>query len=138
MGDTIATTYGELCDEISVLEDRARDLDYQFKRAYQACYNGDYEKIKLPLDRAVIEYDNVKEKYIEVMDLLEHKKATIIEMDRKLSLMNGILYQVAYRRDVLQQSLTIIAEDLGYSYPYVRKLSMKAKRIKGTKKEQTA
>lgn len=75
---------------------------------------------------------------IEARDILSLKHEAKRRMESKMKQFNGLEYQVAYQRDVERRPLQKIADDLGYSYEWIRKVSMKTKRTKGTKREQMA
>jgi hypothetical protein len=66
--------------------------------------------------------------------MLEHKQLTKRSIEQKMNEFDGLEYQVAYRRDVLRQSLDKIADDLGYSYNWIAKISSRAGRVKGNNK----
>ncbi|MDQ0873785.1 hypothetical protein QFZ77_002444 [Paenibacillus sp. V4I3] len=128
------TEYSDLCNEIEILEIRASDLERQLSSSWKQCYNG----IQMPLDKAVVWNDEAKEKLLDVVNEIEHKKQTRMLIESKLGEFKGLEYQVAYNRDILRKPLTEIAEELGYSYGWIMKVSMRVKRLKGRKKEESA
>lgn len=128
------TEYSDLCNEIEILEIRASDLERQLSSSWKQCYNG----IQMPLDKAVVWNDEAKEKLLDVVNEIEHKKQTRMLIETKLGEFKGLEYQVAYNRDILRKPLTEIAEELGYSYGWIMKVSMRVKRLKGRKKEESA
>lgn len=135
------TTYNDLCKEIEILELRASDLEFQMNTARKICFRGyitdQYSRI--PLDRALTSYDDVKEELLSVVAILEHKLQTKRQIEQKMSEFDGLEYQVAFRRDVLRQPLDKIADDLGYSYNWILKISSRtSNRAKGRKKAETA
>lgn len=135
------TTYNDLCKEIEILELRASDLEFQMNMARKVCFRGfitdQYSRI--PLDRALTSYDDVKEELLGVVAVLEHKLQTKRQIEQKMSEFDGLEYQVAFRRDVLRQPLDKIADDLGYSYNWIMKISSRTSiRAKGRKKAETA
>jgi SMC interacting uncharacterized protein involved in chromosome segregation len=135
------STYNDLCKEIEILELRASDLEFQMKLARKVCFRGfvtdQYSRI--PLDKALNNYDAVKDELNTVDAMLEHKKHTKRQIEQKMSEFDGLEYQVAYRRDVLRHPLDKIADDLGYSYNWIMKVSARTTyRAKGRKKAETA
>jgi len=135
------TTYNDLCKEIEILELRASDLEFQMNMARKVCFRGfitdRYSRI--PLDRALTSYDDIKEELLGVVAILEHKLQTKRQIEQKMSEFDGLEYQVAFRRDVLRQPLDKIADDLGYSYNWIMKISSRTSiRTKGRKKAETA
>jgi SMC interacting uncharacterized protein involved in chromosome segregation len=94
---------------------------------------------RIPLDKALNKYDDVKDELLAVVAMLEHKQQTKREIEKRMSEFDGLEYQVAYRRDVLRQPLDEIADDLGYSYNWIMKVSARTTfRAKGRKKAETA
>lgn len=125
--------YFDLCDEIEILHLRVKDLEKQLEIAHDTCYGH-----SMPLDKALTFYDGARERLNTLMLLLDSKRTTKIMMERSMEQFKSVAYQVAYRRDIVRQSLKEIADDLGYSYGWVRQISMKAVRMKRTFNEQSA
>lgn len=136
----VRTTYNDLCKEIEILELRAGDLEYQMRIAKSICFRGFVtdQRSRIPLDKALTSYDNVKDELLGVVAILEHKQMTKRNIEQKMSEFDGLEYQVAYKRDILRQSLDKIADDLGYSYNWIMKISSRTNRIKGRNKAETA
>lgn len=138
------TTYNDLCNEIEILELRASDLEFQMRIAKSVCFRGfitdQYSRV--PLDKALMTYDNVKDELLGVVAVLEHKIQTRKQIGKKMQQFDGLEYRIAYYRDVLHWNLDKIAEEMGYTYSWVSKLSsrigksnlandgMSAKRVK--------
>jgi hypothetical protein len=135
------STYNDLCKEIEILELRAGDLEFQMKMARKVCFTGfiNDQYSRIPLDKALHTYDDVKDELLAVESMLEHKRLTKRQIEQKMSEFDGLEYQVAYRRDVLRQPLDRIADDLGYSYNWIMKISARTTyRVKGRKKAEPA
>lgn len=135
------TEYLDLCEEIEALELRAKDIEYQLKLARRVCFSGQMpgdSYARMPLDKALEVHDDVKERLLLLVDVIEHKKATKTQMEAHMARFRGLEYQVAYRRDIMHQSLKQIADDIGYSYSWVMKISMNTPRLKGRNKEESA
>lgn len=128
------TEYNDLCNEIEILEIRASDLERQLSSSWKQCYNG----IQMPLDKAVLWNDEAKEKLLDVVNEIEHKKQTRMLIETKLGEFKGLEYQVAYMRDILRKPLAEIADELDYSYNWILKISSRIKRLKGRNKAETA
>lgn len=126
------TTYHDLCKEIEILELRASDLEFQLGMARKVCFTGfvGSQFSRLPLDKALTKYDDIKDELLSVEAILQHKRQTKRQIEQKMSEFDGLEYQVAYRRDVLRQSLDTIADDLGYTYNWVAKISARVKRMR--------
>lgn len=119
------TTYNDLCNEIEILELRASDLEFQMRIAKNVCFRGfitdQYSRV--PLDKALMTYDDVKDELLGVVAILEHKQQTRQQIEQKIHQFDGLEYRIAYYRDVLHWTLDKIAEEMGYTYSWVSKLS---------------
>lgn len=134
-------TYNDLCKEIEILELRASDLEFQMRIAKSICFRGFItdQRSRIPLDKALTSYDDVKDELLGVVAILEHKQQTKQKIEQKMHEFDGLEYQVAFRRDVLRQPLDKIADDLGYSYNWIMKISSRTShRVKGRNKAETA
>lgn len=127
------TEYFDLCDEIEIIQYRVKDLQKQMEIAHYECYTH-----HMPLDKSLNLYDNARERLNALMLVLDSKKTTKRLMEKTMEQFKGVAYQIAYRRDIKRQSLKEIADDLGYSYGWVRQISMNTKRVCLTSNEQSA
>ncbi|MNO23024.1 hypothetical protein D3C76_128160 [compost metagenome] len=131
-------SYGDLCREIEILELRLDDLEQDLKRARKICFSGqlpsDPLPVHVPLDKALEEYDIVVAKIIEATSQLEVKRLVKSKMENNLNKFEGLEYQVAYMRDIQGLPLYKIAEQLGYSYDWIRKVSSRIKAQRRHKK----
>lgn len=128
------STYHDLCTEIEILELRASDLEFQLKLAKNTILRGgklpsDGHICIIPLDKAVERYDDVKDELLRVVAVLEHKKQTKQKIEERMKGFEGIEYQVAYMRDILVKPLSEIADELGYSLPWVKKISSRVGKL---------
>jgi DNA-directed RNA polymerase specialized sigma24 family protein len=118
-------SYNDLCKEIEILELRASDLEFQMRIAKSICFRGfvtdQYSRI--PLDKALGQYDDVKDELLSVVAMLEHKQQTKQEMERRMNAFDGLEYKVAYMRDIQGKFLDQIADELGYSLDWIKKVS---------------
>jgi len=69
----------------------------------------------------------------ECETVLAQKKEAKARMEKVISEFDSLEYQVAYKRDIEGKPLYIVAEELGMSYPWIRKISMRVKRLKAEK-----
>lgn len=119
-------TYMDLEEEIQVLEHRERELTEQLELAYQMCYDGKMPGdsfSRMPLDKALETYDNVRAKLNTVQEWLEKKRQTKKNMDESIGRMKSLEGQVFYRRSVMRQTIRQIARDMGYSEGYIKNVS---------------
>ena len=126
------TTYNDLCKEIEILELRASDLEFQMNMARKVCFRGyiSDQYSRIPLDKALTSYDDIKDELLGVVAILEHKQQTKRQIEQKLGEFEGLEYQVAYKRDIQGKPLDVIADELGYSYNWILKVSSRVKRAK--------
>lgn len=122
--------YKDLCKEIDVLETRIRDLEHEHEYMYASLNNG----AKKPLLRPDIALERMREICDSVefySTILAEKEDTRKHMEKRISELDSVDYRVAYRRDILGMTLTEIAVDMGYSYGWIKKLSMRNKKSPG-------
>lgn len=116
------STYQDLLREIEIYQNRLEDLyreDYALRRI-------EYEKIEL--DIYVDRKHKINNEAAILQSLIEDKKQTQMQLLVKLSQLEGLEYKIAYKRFVEGKPLNKIAEELGYSYDYMREVSSKNKK----------
>jgi hypothetical protein len=125
------TSYFDLCKEIEILELRAADLEFQMNIARKVCFRGyiSDQYSRIPLDKALNTYDNIKDELLGTVTILEHKIKTKLQMEKHIDQFEGLEYKVAYMRDIQDKPLDIIADELGYSYDWIRRISGRIKRL---------
>lgn len=131
-------TYYDICKEIEILELRLIDLEDELKAARKLCFTGtlpsEPKPVHVPLDKALAQYDAVVAKIRETSDRLVQKKLIRAKIEANIRDFQGIEYQVAYMRDIEGKPLYQIADELGYSYSFISKISSRirksAKRVK--------
>lgn len=131
-------TYYDITKEIEILELRLMDLENELKAARELCFSGtlpsEPNPVHVSLDIALKQYDAVVEKIRETSDRLAEKKLIRQKIEANIRDFRGIEYQVAYMRDIEGKPLYQIADELGYSYSFISKISSRirksAKRVK--------
>lgn len=130
--------YYDITKEIEIYELRLIDLEAELKQARKLCFDGrlpsDPLPVHVPLDRALGQYDDVVAKIREVSEWLSAKKLIRQKIESNIRDFKGVEHQVAYMRDIEGKPLSKIADELGYSYSFVSKVSSQirksAKRVK--------
>ena len=130
--------YYDITKEIEICELRLTDLEAELKRARKLCFDGrlpsDPLPVHVPLDKALQQYDDVAAKFREVSDWLNQKKLIRQRIESNIRDFQGVEYQVAYMRDIEGKPLSKIADELGYSYNWIMKVSSRIKRQKEGRK----
>jgi len=139
----VIKSYKDLCKEIEIWKERLKTYEMQLKTIIKLA------KLDGPSDITAIDYskpyvDGTKqigfEEALEMLQKIEshiylHKKA-IESMEKhkkrieeRLQKLEGIDYKVVYMRDIEGKLLKEIADELGYSEIYIKKISARNKRI---------
>lgn len=129
------TSYTDLCKEIEILDLRAYDLEQEARVCLRTVWTGeppsDYATyVHLPLDIALIRYEAVMANLCDVQEVLRNKRVVKAQIEQRLGEFEGLEYRVAYKRDIQGKPLDVIADELGYSYTWIRKISFRVPRIK--------
>jgi hypothetical protein len=128
------TTYFDLCREIGILEMRCSDLEYQLKIAHSQLLSGkmpsDGHVVYVPLDINLGMYDQAKVSLLFCVTMLEHKKQTKEDIESRMTEFDGVTYKFLYMRDIECKPLNEIADDLGYSLDWAKRISRKYARVK--------
>jgi hypothetical protein len=114
--------YHDLCKEIDCLFLRIGQLETE--RDYYWNMGTHPIKAMMPLDRSLDEMYRVDDVLIPLNQIMNDKEQTKREIEKKMSEFNGIEYKVAYRR-LQGYSLIEIADELGYSYVWIKKVNAK-------------
>ncbi|CEG23138.1 hypothetical protein BN1080_02082 [Planococcus massiliensis] len=77
----------------------------------------------LPLDEVLIRMDTLAERIEWLTERIEDKKKLRRNIQEKLNGFEGLEYKVAYLRIVQGKRLEDIAEELGYSVDWIKKVS---------------
>jgi len=129
--------YYDITKEIEILELRLMDLENELKVARKLCFSGqlpsDPLPVHLPLDKALVQYDNVVQKIQETSSRLAEKQLIKRRIEDNIRDFKGVEHQVAYMRDIQGKSLGKISDELGYSYSFISKISCRIKSAKRVK-----
>jgi hypothetical protein len=144
-------SYRDICEEIELWEVRLWDLEGQMRIIMKqfitpprmkmvASYSGMPHSgmLEINLPRSWNEMRKIESKILECKDVLSLKIEAKMRMEKRMSGFEGLEFKVAYMRDVEKKPLYKIAEELGYTYQWIRSISAKTKRVKPTKNQQTA
>lgn len=115
--------YMDLVGEIEVLE-------IQIESALQERENWHFMNENrlgrtLPLDEVTLRMDKLSERIEWLSERLESKKNLRIRIEERLNKFEGIEFKVAYLRVVENKNLEEIAEELGYSIDWIKRVSAK-------------
>lgn len=85
----------------------------------------------VPLDNAAGRVDRLNKRIDEMEQQLKEKTARVNRLKEQLNRYQGLEYKIYYKRYIECKSLEKIAEEVNYSYGYVRRLAyqMKAKEV---------
>ncbi|KEQ22320.1 hypothetical protein [Paenibacillus tyrfis] len=130
--------YYDITKEIEIYELRLEDLEGELKQARKLCFDGRLPSsplpVHVPLDKALEQYDSVVSKIREVSEWLAQKKLIRQRIESNIRDFQGIEYQVAYMRDIMGMPLGKIADELGYSYSFISKISSQVRKCKKSEK----
>ncbi|OOR12031.1 hypothetical protein BW897_15340 [Bacillus cereus] len=136
--------YQNLGEEIEMMEITLKDLKLEHKYLMKnmwmnkpECKWGvtDYSKehviggqIPLALDEIARRHDYIMEKTECLKERMRDKKALMEEVQCVMSKKKGLEQQIIYMRDVLGITLKQIANETGYSYQHIRRVSSQMKK----------
>lgn len=113
----LISTYQDLLREIEIYENRLEDLyreDYALRRIE---YN------RIDLDVYVERKHKLNNEAAILQSIIEDKKETQRQILEKINKLEGLEYKIVYKRFIEGKTLNEIADELGYSYGYIRNLS---------------
>jgi len=141
----IATqSYNEICIEIKILEECIADLRDErkliLKRMYDNSPKGvgvvDYSaervtggQVAMPLDQVVYRLNEIDKKIDQFVSFLEIKRDVRDRIDKIIQSSEDLDMRVVYMRDYKRLTLQVIADDLGYSYDHVKRISSRNKKL---------
>ena len=141
----IATqSYNEICIEIKILEERISDLRKERKFIFSRMYdNGplgvgvvDYSneritggQVAMQLDQVVYRLNEIDKKIDQLVSFLEIKRDVRDRIDKIIQSSEDLDMRVTYMRDYKRLPLQVIADDLGYSYDHVKRISSRNKKL---------
>ena len=136
-------SYHDLCKEIELWEIRLWDLESERRILLKRMMSPPQTKLcanysGLPgagariidLPRAWGQMQSLDERIAECKDVLSLKKEAKRRMEKVMSEFDSLEYKVAYMRDVEKKPLYVIAEELGYTYGWIRQVSHRTRRRK--------
>lgn len=129
------TSYTDLCKEIEILDLRADELEKEARVCLRTVWTGEPPSdrstyVHIPLDKALKRYEEVMQKLCDVQEVLRNKRIVKAQIEQRISEFDGLEYKVAYLRDIQGKPLDEIADKLGYSYAWIRKISYRIPRMK--------
>jgi hypothetical protein len=84
----------------------------------------------VPLDIGLGIYDQAKANLLLCVTMLEHKKQTKEDIESRMTEFDGVTYKFLYMRDIQMKPLYEIADELGYSLDWAKRVSRKYARVK--------
>lgn len=136
-------SYRDLCKEIELWEIRLDDLEQERRIIVRQMMTPPQTKLCANYDSLpgggmmVIDFpkawghmQSIEQRIAECKDVLSLKREAKKRMEKVMSQLDTIEYKVAYMRDIEHKPLKTIAEDIGYSYEWTRKISMRVKRLR--------
>ncbi|OEH86241.1 hypothetical protein BHU72_11945 [Desulfuribacillus stibiiarsenatis] len=125
----ILSTYNDTLTEIQMIDLRIKSLEMEHEILWKEVNRKPTSIMERALNRMAAICNEV-----ESLALIQKEKQKALdEMDKKIDEFQSIYYKVAYMRDVKGLSLVSIGLELGYSYEYIRKISMKVPRTRRVK-----
>lgn len=138
------TTYNDLCKEIEILEIRADEIKGQMSRV-----KGHMQRTYQPASKLVANYSGMpgsgfammpfeqicsnllmlEQELDDINDVLTLKREARRRMESKMDDIVNLTDRVMIMRDVQRKPLKVIADELGYSYDWIKRLSSRAGRL---------
>jgi DNA-directed RNA polymerase specialized sigma24 family protein len=92
--------------------------------------------VQMPFLEALERIQKIKSHILLHEEAIAHLEETKRKMEEKVSQLSGIENQVVYMRDFQKKKLIEIADELGYSYDYIREISAKTRRKAAQEKKK--
>jgi DNA-directed RNA polymerase specialized sigma24 family protein len=116
--------YHDLCIEIDIITIRIKNLKSEYKYWLKASHQSTINRA-FPLDICLDRMKKICDLVEEYTILLEEKESTRREIEQRMAEYDGLEYKVAYMRHVQGMTLPEIAAGLGYSYDWIKRISMR-------------
>ena len=136
-------SYKDLCTEIEIWKERVKAYEAEIKALKKLA------KAYGPSDISAIDYSQPKvqgtkqigfeeflerlqklEKHIYIhLEAIENMERSRRRMEERIKQLKGIDQRVVYLRDIEGKTLKEIADELGYSEIYIKKISARNKRV---------
>lgn len=136
-------SYRDLLKEIELWEIRLDDLNKERNYLVKKMSRPPINKLTANYDgmpkagMAVVDFVGMWDRVREIdekigiaQDILSLKREAKRKMEKVMSEMDTLEYKIAYGRDVERKPLYEIAQELGYSYGWIRQCSMRIKRLR--------
>ena len=117
----IFTAYNDLEIDIDILSDQIETLENEIEN----WWIGGRFFSTVPMDVAAEKVDKLKQKQLRYQEELEIKMHTRNRMKEQLQRYKGVKYKIFYLKYVEGKKLTEVAEEVNYSYQYVREVHSK-------------
>jgi hypothetical protein len=127
----IGKNYVELCDEIRIWKFRRESIiiqiDYLLNKNKPREIDGiDYSlpkgagSVVLDFEELLVNISPMQSEVIRLDKLIDNLEKCKAGIEKKLEDNSGIEYDIIYKKYVEGKSLKIIAEEVGYSYDWIR------------------
>lgn len=138
------TTYNDLCNEIEILDIREYEINAQLKRIKRQMMNMYEPQSKLvasysgmpgsgfammPFDQVCGNIAQLERELDDIRDVISLKREARQRIEAKMTNFEDITDRIMVMRDIQRKSLREIADDLGYSYDWIKKLSSRAGKL---------
>lgn len=129
--------YLDIDGEIEIYEKRINDLNFELKKLRKMAQNNcpkipsgiEYSGMPKgsPKSYDINEIGNnilrISNQISEIQEIIDNKKNTAKAIEESIKLLKGVHKQVAVKRFLYGKQLKEIADELGYSEKYIRKVS---------------
>ena len=116
-------SYHDMNLEIEILEDELKNTE----REIEQWWIGGRLYTTVRIDQAAERVQKLKDKQVILSEELNRKLGYKEQFEARLKKMDGIAYKVFYGRYVEGKLLTEIADELGFSYQYIKNISQRLK-----------
>ena len=124
--------YADLVRQIDIIERQIEwlevDIDYWFGDNKFIPFTGKGAK-RFGLSVASKNTDDLLQKLDKLRKMHEFYTTVKSDMDDSINALEGLEYKIAYRRFVQNKNYQEIADELGYSYGYIKNVASKAKDV---------
>ena len=135
----IVKCYQDLCGEIEIYEERLGSLIAQYDASIEGWLKPigdisgiDYSKprvqenhYQLDMEEQLPHIDMLEKDIDKYQRLIKNVRACQESIENRINNMKGVESKIAYMRTIEGKNLKKIAEELNYSYGYIRKLATK-------------
>lgn len=126
----ITEAYNDILLELDLLEVLRVDLVRQLHQNYRVIWTGmapsDPMPVHVPLDKALSQRNSIMDRLLAIESEIKIKQQLKQQIEDGLQRLTGVQHTIVYKRDIERKSLRDIADELGFSYSYVSKISAKS------------